>query len=182
MGYSAIEAQYLSIPVYTFGGLCFLAIAYVSDRLCVRGPFVFLANVPGILGYVLMLAPGTGDGVKFFGTFLCAVAVYSGPGLNLTWLNVNVAPHYRRATATGVQLSIGNSAGIVAGQIYRAKPFVLGNSFSVAALGVSQLVIVLKWFYLRHCNDQKAKIASGQMADKRKVQTGDREVDFKYHL
>ncbi|POR38436.1 Putative transporter [Tolypocladium paradoxum] len=182
MGYSAIEAQYLSIPVYIFGGLCFLAVAYVSDRLCVRGPFVFLANVPGILGYILMLAPGTDNGVKFLGTFLCAVAVYNGPGLNLTWLNVNVAPHYRRATAIGVQLSIGNSAGIVAGQIYRDTPYVLGNAFSVAALGVSQLVIVLKWFYLRRCNDQKAKIASGQMADERKVQTGDREVDFKYHL
>ena len=181
MGYTVIEAQYLSIPVYIFGGLCFLGVSFFSDRLCIRGPFLLLANVPGIVGYVLILAP-TPNGVKFFGTCLCAVAVYNGPGLNLTWLNVNVAPHYRRATAIGMQLSIGNSAGIVAGQIYRTEPYVLGNSFSVGALGVSQLVIVLKWLYLRHCNDKKRKIAAGAITDKRIVKTGDRELDFMYHL
>ncbi|KAK9441387.1 MFS transporter [Metarhizium brunneum] len=181
MGYSVIQAQYLSIPVYIFGGLCFLAVAFVSDRFCVRGPFLLLANVPGIVGYVLILCP-TSNPVKFFGTFLCAVAVYNGPGLNLTWLNVNVAPHYRRATAIGMQLSIGNSAGIVAGQIYRSAPYVLGNSFSVAALGLSQLIIVLKWFYLKRCNEEKRRIADGDKDDTRKVRTGDRELDFKYHL
>jgi MFS family permease len=181
MGYTVIQAQYLSIPVYIFGGLCFLAVAFVSDHFCIRGPLLLLANVPGIIGYVLILCP-TSNAVKFLGTFLCAVAVYNGPGLNLTWLNVNVAPHYRRATAIGVQLSIGNSAGIVAGQIYRTAPYVLGNSFSVAALGLSQLVIVLKWFYLRHCNEEKRRIENGEKDDTRKVRTGDREPDFKYHL
>ncbi|KAF7555363.1 hypothetical protein G7Z17_g2210 [Cylindrodendrum hubeiense] len=181
MGYSKIEAQYLSIPVYIFGGLCFLSVAYISDRLCIRGPFVILTNIPGILGYILMLCP-TSNGVKFFGTFLCAVSVYNGPGLNLTWLNVNVAPHYRRATAIGVQLSIGNTAGIVAGQIYRTDPYVLGNSFSVGALGLAQLLVVIKWFYIRRCNEQKRRIENGEIADNRKVKTGDWELDFKYHL
>ncbi|PNP58815.1 hypothetical protein THARTR1_01063 [Trichoderma harzianum] len=181
MGYTSIQAQYLSIPVFLFGGICFIAFAYISDRTCIRGPMVFLANIPGIIGYILILCP-TSNPVKFFGTFLCAVAVYNGPGLNLTWLNVNVAPHYRRATSIGVQQGLANTAGIVAGQIYRTAPFVLGNGFSVGALGVSQLLIVVKWFYIRHRNSQKEKIANGEMEDTRKVQTGDRAVDFKYHL
>ncbi|KAF6816382.1 MFS transporter [Colletotrichum sojae] len=181
MGYTSIEAQYLSIPVYIFGGIAFLAVAFVSDRMCVRGPFVFLANIPGILGYILIICP-TSNGVKFFGTFLCAVAVYNGPGLNLTWLNVNIAPHYRRATAIGMQLAIGNSAGIVAGQIYRTAPYLLGNAFSVGALGLAQLLVVIKWLYIRRCNEMKRKIASGEMEDKRKVKTGDWELDFHYHL
>lgn len=81
-----------------------------------------------------------------------------------------------------MQLSIGNSAGIVAGQIYRSAPYVLGNSFSVAALALSQLIIVLKWFYLKRCNEEKRRIADGDKDDTRKVRTGDRELDFKYHL
>ncbi|KAF6829258.1 MFS transporter [Colletotrichum plurivorum] len=181
MGYTSIEAQYLSIPVYIFGGIAFLAVAFVSDRMCVRGPFVFLANIPGILGYILIICP-TSNGVKFFGTFLCAVAVYNGPGLNLTWLNVNIAPHYRRATAIGMQLAIGNSAGIVAGQIYRTAPYLLGNAFSVGALGLAQVLVVIKWLYIRRCNEMKRKIASGEIEDKRKVKTGDWELDFHYHL
>lgn len=181
MGYSSLQAQYFSIPVYIFGGLCFLAFAYISDRTCVRGPLLFLANVPGIVGYILILCP-TPNGVKYFGTFLCAIAVYNGPGLNMTWLNVNFAPHYRRATAIGVQQSIGNTAGIVAGQIYRTKPYVLGNAFSVGALGVVQLIITANWLYLRHLNSEKKKIESGEKEDTRKVKDGDRATDFKYHL
>lgn len=180
MGYTVIQAQYLSIPVYIFGGLSFLAVAFVSDHYCIRGACLWLANVPGIIGYILIIL-SEHSGVKFLGCFLCACAVYNGPGLNLTWLNVNVAPHYRRATAIGMQLSIGNSAGVVAGQIYRAAPYNLGNTFSVAALGVSQVIIILKWLYLRRENKMKEKYLAG-LEDKRPVQTGDRAPDFKYHL
>lgn len=56
----------------------------------------------GIVGYIILLTVST-DGVRYFATFLCAVAVYNGPGLNVTWINVNVAPHYRRATTIGFQ-------------------------------------------------------------------------------
>lgn len=181
MGYSYLEAQYLSIPVYAVGGLSFLGLAFVSDKLTMRGPFIAFANVFGIVGYILILCP-TSNGVKFFGTFLCAIAVYNGPGLNLTWLNVNVAPHYRRAMAIGVQQSLANTAGVVAGQIYRTPPYVLGNAFSVGALGVAQGLIVWKWFYLRRQNVKKVKTEKGEMEDRRKVKTGDQELDFRYHL
>ncbi|OAA61497.1 MFS transporter [Cordyceps fumosorosea ARSEF 2679] len=180
MGYTVIQAQYLSIPVYIFGGLAFLGAAFLSDRYCIRGPLLWLANLPGIVGYVLIICSAS-NGVKFLGTFLCAIAVYNGPGLNLTWLNVNVAPHYRRATAIGMQLSIGNSAGVVAGQIYRTAPYRLGNIFSVAALGLAQMLIIVKWLYLRQQNRQKDKYLAGS-EDKRRVRTGDRAPDFKYHL
>ncbi|PMB70535.1 putative transporter [Beauveria bassiana] len=180
MGYSVIQAQYLSIPVYIFGGLAFLAAAFISDRYCIRGPLLWLTNVPGIVGYVLIICSSS-NGVKFLGTFLCAVSVYNGPGLNLTWLNVNFAPHYRRATAIGMQLSIGNSAGVVAGQIYRTAPYRLGNVFSVAALGLSQVLIVVKWLYLRRQNREKERYLTGE-EDGRRVRTGDRAPDFKYHL
>lgn len=180
MGYNSLQSQYLTIPVYMFGGVCFLILAYISDRLCIRGPFVVFANVFGIVGYILILCP-TANAVKFFGTFLCAIAVYNGPGLNLTWLNVNVAPHYRRAAAIGFQQTIGNTAGIVAGQIYRTAPYVLGNAFSVGALGLAQVLIAGKWVYVRRLNEEKRRIEAGEVADNRKVKTGDRALDFKYH-
>lgn len=122
MGFGTYETQYLTIPVYVFGGLAFILLAWLSDRYTLRSPFLIFANVFGIVGYILLLCTGLPSGVHFFATFLCAVAVYTGPGLNLTWLNVNSAPHYRRATAIGMQQTIGNCAGIVAGQIYRSSP------------------------------------------------------------
>ncbi|KAI4841677.1 MFS general substrate transporter [Aureobasidium sp. EXF-8845] len=180
LGYNTLQAQYLTIPVYIFGGLAFMLVAWYSDRTSIRGPLVAFANIFGIIGYILIICP-TPNGVKFLGTFLCAVAVYNGPGLNMSWLNVNMAPQYRRATAIGFQQTIGNTAGVVAGQIYRKSPYVLGNSFSLGALGVAQILIACKWLYLRHCNSVKDRIANGE-EDTRKVQTGDAAIDFKYHL
>ncbi|KKZ61730.1 hypothetical protein EMCG_03759 [[Emmonsia] crescens] len=181
MGHTGIEAQYLSVPVYIFGGICFVIFALISDKLTMRGPFIFLANIFGLVGYILLLTVSN-NAVKFFATFLCAVAVYNGPGLNVTWLNVSFSPHYRRATAIGLQQTIGNTAGVVAGQIYRDAPYVLGHSFSLGSVVVAQGLIVVYFFYLKHCDKMKLKIKNGEIEDTRKVKTGDWDLDFKYHL
>lgn len=182
MGYSTLQAQYLTIPVYILGGLSFMLSAWLSDRFCLRSPFIVIANCFGLVGYVLIYVDATSTGVKFFGTFLCAIAVYNGPGLNLTWLNVNVAPHYRRATAIGAQQTMGNIAGVVAGQIYRSAPYKLGNAFSLGSLCLAQLLIAAKYLYIRSLNKEKEAIARGEKEDTRKVKTGDRALDFHYHL
>ena len=77
---------------------------------------------------------------------------------------------------------MGNTAGIVAGQIYRKAPYKLGNSFSLGALCVSEVLIVGKIFYIMRQNAMKAKIEAGEVDDKRKVTDGDRACDFKYHI
>ena len=180
-GHTTLQTQYLTIPVYIFGGICFLTLAFVSDRLTLRSPFLLFSNVFGIIGYILLLTVSS-NAVKFFATFLCAIAVYNGPGLNLTWLNVNVAPHYRRATAIGMQQTMGNTAGIVAGQIYTKSPFMLGHGFSLGALVVAQLLILVKIWYIKRCTAKKDKITRGEVEDTRRIKTGDWDLDFKYHI
>ena len=200
MGYDTYQTQYLTVPVYAVGGLAFVSLAFLSDRYELRAPvsaeyclevvrlltqdpqFLIFANIFGIVGYILLLVTSLPVGVRFFATFLVAIAVYTGPGLNLTWLNVNTAPHYRRATSIGLQQTIGNTAGIVAGQIYRKAPYMLGNGFSLGAVCISQLVIISKMLYIRSCNIKKDKIANGEIEDTRKVKTGDWALDFRYHL
>lgn len=181
MGYDTLRSNALTVPVYVWGALCFTAIAFFSDRTSKFAVFLFAANIFSMVGYILLLAVSS-DAVKYFATFLCAVATYTGPGLNIAWLNVNMAPHYRRAAAIGLQQTLGNTAGIVVGQIYRTSPYVLGNAFSLGALGVSQMLIVAQMLYLRRQNAVKARIASGEKEDTRAVKTGDAEVDFTYHF
>ena len=77
---------------------------------------------------------------------------------------------------------MGNTAGIVAGQIYRAAPYKLGNSFSLGALCVSQCLIVGKVLYIKRQNAMKENIMAGEKEDTRKVTDGDRALDFKYHI
>jgi hypothetical protein len=120
------------------------------------------------------------DSVKYFATYLCAIATYTGVGLNVAWINVNVAPQYRRALEIGMQQTVGNCAGIVAGQIYRKSPYVLGNAFSLGSLVVAQGIIAAHAIYLKKENAEKEKIIAGK-EDTRRVRTGDADVEFKYH-
>ncbi|KAH6675068.1 major facilitator superfamily domain-containing protein [Halenospora varia] len=181
MKYDTLQSNYLTIPVYLWGAVSFLCVAWFSDKWSLRGPFLIFANVFGILGYILLLTVKQ-NGVKYFATYMCAVAVYVGPGINLTWLNVNIAPHYRRAAAIGFQQSIGNTAGIVAGQIYRTAPYKLGNGFSLGALCLSQCLILGKIWYVKRQNKYKEEVREEKRSDERRVKTGDRDVGFVYHI
>lgn len=124
----------------------------------------------------------TNNAVKYFACFVCTIAVYNGTGLNLAWLNVNMSPQYRRATAIGIQQTVGNAAGLVAGQVYRKSPYLLGNSFSLGAIVVAEILVTLHILFLHRLNKQKAAIVSGEKEDTRKKTTGDRDLDFIYRV
>lgn len=202
MGYDSLASNYLTIPVYVLGALGFFTFAALSDRYQKAGvvrtvqtcvsylslvtdeellQFLFATNLVGAVGYALLLGVKS-NAVKYFACFVCTIAVYNGTGLNLAWLNVNVAPQYRRATAIGIQLTIGNTAGAVAGQLYRESPFYLGNGFSLGAIFVAEVLIIIHYFYLVRCNKEKEQILAGEKEDTRASRTGDRDVHFVYHI
>ncbi|KAL2687959.1 hypothetical protein Neosp_005529 [[Neocosmospora] mangrovei] len=157
MGHDRLSANYLTIPVY----------------------FILFTNSLGGIGYILLIAVHN-NAVKYFATFVCTIAVYNGTGLNLAWLNVNMAPQYRRATAIGIQQTIGNSAGIVAGQVYRKSPYMLGHGFSLGSIVVANILVSIHLAYLLRSNKEKAAILAGERPDTRKKTTGDRDLEFKY--
>lgn len=201
MGYDTLMSNALTVPVYIWATIIFIAVAVcadrfskfasVSHRIChCQTPtlveqanvmqFIFAVNIFGMIGYALLLGV-TDTAVKYFATFLIAIPTFTAVGLNLAWLNVNVAPQYRRALEIGLQQTIGNCAGIVAGQVYRTSPYVLGNAFSLGSLVVSQVVVVGHGLYLRRQNRLKGEIERGEKEDTRRIHTGDGAVDFKYH-
>ncbi|KAL3295561.1 high-affinity nicotinic acid transporter [Colletotrichum asianum] len=119
LGFTALEAQYLSIPVYFVGGLSFFTAAILGDKWRLRGTstkFLLGLDVFAVVGYAILLGVSNSPGIRYFACYLIAIPLYCGPGLNEIWINNNMAPHYRRATAIGLQQTIGNIAGIVAPQ------------------------------------------------------------------
>ncbi|KAI8671946.1 hypothetical protein LRP88_03526 [Fusarium phalaenopsidis] len=179
MGHDRLSANYLTIPVYVLGAIGFFTFAFLSDKYQKCGPFILFTNSLGGIGYILLIAVKN-NAVKYFATFVCTIAVYNGTGLNLAWLNVNMAPQYRRATAIGIQQTIGNSAGIVAGQVYRKSPYMLGHGFSLGSIVVANILVSIHLAYLLRSNKEKAAILAGERPDNRKKTTGDRDLEFKY--
>ncbi|KAI3536528.1 major facilitator superfamily transporter [Colletotrichum filicis] len=181
MGHGTLASNYLTIPVYCLGALAFFTFAFLSDKYGKCGIFLFATNLVGAIGYAILIGVSN-NAVKYFACFVCTIAVYNGTGLNLAWLNVNTAPQYRRATAIGIQQTIGNSAGAVAGQIYRSSPYLLGNSFSLGVIFVAECLIVIHWLFLRRLDKEKQVILAGTRPDTREKRTGDRDVEFRYRL
>ncbi|KAF2029445.1 hypothetical protein EK21DRAFT_67786, partial [Setomelanomma holmii] len=112
LGYSKMETQYLSIPVYLLVGISFFIAAKVGDKYALRGTVLFIANIFAVFGYAILLTVKVSS-VEYFACFLIALTLYNGLGVNETWILNNTAPHYRRATFLGISQSVGNVAGVV---------------------------------------------------------------------
>lgn len=180
LGYSSIQAQYLSVPVYALGGISFLTAAVLSDKLKMRGTVLLALDIFAVLGYAILLGVPDQPGVRYFACYMIAIPIYCGPGLNQAWLNNNMAPHYRRATAIGMQQTIGNLAGVVAPQVYRAAPYRLGHWCSLTSALISMALIASQIGYLYTLNRKKSQICRGDREDDRKETSGEGALDFRY--
>ncbi|KAF9872232.1 major facilitator superfamily transporter [Colletotrichum karsti] len=180
LGFTALEAQYLSIPVYFLGGVTFFSAAMLGDKWKLRGTFLLILDFFAVIGYAILLGVSNSPGVRYFACYLIAIPLYCGPGLNEIWINNNMAPHYRRATAIGVQQTVGNIAGIVAPQVYRSAPYRLGHWCSLASAIMCIILIAGQIWYLHSLNRRKQQIEKGEVVDDRQETTGEGQLEFRY--
>lgn len=126
--------QLLTVPCYFFGAAVYMATAWLSDRLQKRGVFCVVLGAVSTVGYAVLLS-NVGAAAHYVGCFLVAAGLYVVVGLPLAWVShlmlmimlmmeadmdelPNNIPRYgKRTTATGLQLTIGNTAGILSGFI-----------------------------------------------------------------
>ncbi|KAH8888019.1 MFS general substrate transporter [Thozetella sp. PMI_491] len=185
---NSLTAQYLSVPVYFLGGVSLLSAAdhgcwsaaILGDKWKLRGTLLLILDVFAVIGYALLLGVSNNAGVRCFACYLIALPLYCGSGLNEIWINNNMAPHYRRATAIGLQQTIGNIAGIVAPQVYRGAPYRLGHWCSLASAIICIILISGQIAYLCMMNAKKDAIANGKRPDDRKETTGEGHLEFRH--
>jgi MFS family permease len=109
---SSAMVQVLTIPCYALGAITYLIVARFSDKQQKRGFYSILLGVVSIVGYAMLISDSS-SGVHYAGCFLVAMGLYVCVGLPLAWLPTNLPRYGKRTTATGLQLSIGNCAGIM---------------------------------------------------------------------
>ncbi|KAH8662420.1 high-affinity nicotinic acid transporter [Xylariales sp. PMI_506] len=179
LGFTSLQAQYLSVPVYCLGLISFFTAATLGDKYGLRGSILGFQYFFAIIGYSLILKVSN-SAVQYFGCYLIVIPLYGCAGLNEMWIVNNTAPHYRRAAALGFSQMIGNLAGVVSGQIYRTAPYQLGNYFSLGSCCLAIILIAAQLVYFRAKNEKKEKILTGQIQDDRKNFTGEDNLEFRY--
>jgi MFS family permease len=68
LGYSGVQANLMTIPIYIAGLIFFLNIAYFSDRVGLRAPFLTVAIICLIIGYSILISVESLK-VRFFACF-----------------------------------------------------------------------------------------------------------------
>lgn len=151
MGYKNTRVQYLIIPIYLLGATTYFLAASLADRFPKKTLYmILLASVPILIGYIILLTDHRPP-VKYMATFLLSTGGYIVPGLNITWLCSIDSPRYKRAVAIGLNQTLGNIGGVIAGQIYRdqdSPDYIIGHAVSLASLlfaaSLISLIILLR--------------------------------------
>ena len=92
-------------------------IAFLSDRLKLRGVMMLFTLPVAIVGYAV-IANVASPHVRFGMTCIMAVGMYSSVPCVLVWNSNNSAGHYKRATTSALQLAIANCGGFVASEFF----------------------------------------------------------------
>jgi hypothetical protein len=142
------------VPVYALGAITYLVVAWISDRTQQRALYTCAFSAVSIIGYGLLMSD-TGSAVHYTGCFLVAMGLYVAVGLPLAWMPTNLPRYGKRTFATGLQLTLGNTSGIMAPFLYPTADgprYLMGHGVTLALVGWAALVYAFMSWYLRREN------------------------------
>ena len=120
LGYSATNAQLLTITPYVVSFIITVSSAMLAERVRRRAPFIIFGDAVGIVGYVILLT-SRWPAVSYAGTIVVAAGVFPAITVVLSWPANNISGQTKRAVGHAFQLSIGAFAALVGPQLYQPK-------------------------------------------------------------
>lgn len=160
--WTAQDAQVHTIPVYVVAAAGMLSAAWASDRLKHRYGFIVLGVLIATMGYSILLAQTTNGGLsrdtKYAAVFLVCLGGYIATPMPLAWLANNVSGHWKRAFASGLQITLGNVAGIVGANIFlvdEAPTYHTGYGVAFGMLWMGCIAATAMFFLMRRENARR---------------------------
>ncbi|KAJ5453506.1 uncharacterized protein N7458_004462 [Penicillium daleae] len=158
LGYSAAQAQLLTVPPYAIATMMTIGVAVLSEKTRRRAPFIMGASSLACIGYIILLSQQRA-GVSYVGTIFAAAGIYPAVAIVLSWPANNVSGQTKRCIANALQISIGNLGAVIGTQLYRTETsprFLLGHGFALGYLVANIIVVAVTWWVLNRANAQKA--------------------------
>ncbi|KXX76424.1 High-affinity nicotinic acid transporter [Madurella mycetomatis] len=197
LGYTEREAQLMTIPPYVTACILTIAVAHFSDKLKRRGYFILGFLVLSLVGFIMAITTSENDSlakVTYAGCFLACCGFFPAfPGV-ISWLANNLAGPYKRAIAMSLQISLGNTGGLIGSNIYlaREKPhYRLGYGLSILFIGLGIIAATAMFFILRAINKKRERYVAenggpdgvvDKHGDVALAEMGDKSPLFKYTL
>ncbi|KAI9634393.1 major facilitator superfamily domain-containing protein [Dioszegia hungarica] len=182
MGFSNVNAQLLTVPVYVWGASVFMFVAWFSDKYRMRSPFIVLGLSLNLLGYILLATIESVAG-RYTALYVISAGIYITPGLNVTWIGGNTRGHFKRSTAVGLNQLIGNSAGAAIGTIYLstlAPRYLQSMYISMGLTAVGIVTAVVLGLHFKRQNGIKRQLVAEGAPDQPEL--GDHNPHFQYMI
>ncbi|KZM24095.1 transmembrane transport [Ascochyta rabiei] len=139
------------IAVYFTGFAVYVGSAWYSDKIQQRGIFCMGGFLTCILGYIFLIA-NQGAGLSLAGCFIVAMGLWKLSGTAFTWISVNNPRYGKRAFASGMQINIGNAAGVSAPFLFSsidAPAYYPGYGATIALLALGTGIYATLHFWYR---------------------------------
>ncbi|KAK3315746.1 major facilitator superfamily domain-containing protein [Apodospora peruviana] len=139
MGYSALEANLMTVPPFVCGAVGLYLFALSSDRRGERGYHIVAGILVALVGLIAVVTAPTSRG-KYVALCVSLLGSFVSPPLTMAWLSNNTPDVGKRFLVLGVN-GWGNLAGVIGSHIYRQeyapeyrKPFFATLGFVAAAM------------------------------------------------
>ncbi|TGJ82545.1 hypothetical protein E0Z10_g6226 [Xylaria hypoxylon] len=186
LGYVSSTAQLLTVPIYVTGAILAIVVAYFSDRVGKRSPFVVTCMCAILLGFILCISTNK-PGVVYAGVFIAAAGLYPAFAGNIAWLSNNLAGGYKRSAGMAIQIGVGNLGGAFASNFYRQKDsprYILGHALELGFTSVGLIAAAILILSYSRINKKRAKIVRegghNEFTPEELSEQGDKAVTFRY--
>lgn len=177
LGYSAIRANLISVPIYVFACICTVSLGFYASRTQRRGIYNLIFMGIGCVGYILLIAvPSSLPGLKYFAIFLAASGIYPLIPNTITWASNSFEGAYKRSFAIGMVIGFGNLNGAVSSNIYRAQDaprYVLGHSVVLGYIALGFVCSALNMWLLSRENARRDRGERDELIEPNGSETGD---------
>lgn len=186
LGYSAANAQLLTVPPFVIGGIGTIIVGIYSDKHNIRGPYIIGGALVSLVGYILLYC-SVRAGPSYFGACLAAAGVYPTVAIVLAWAGSNAGGDLKRGVVLAMVIGIGNLGGICSSFIYIDPPrFHIGHGTIMGFLSLSIIMsLFAMWDYNRLNKNKEAQCLTENITDDRGYEfqdMGDASPLFRYTL
>ncbi|KAH6974573.1 putative MFS nicotinic acid transporter Tna1 [Ilyonectria sp. MPI-CAGE-AT-0026] len=189
LGYSAANAQLLTVPVYFIGVITTVTLSWFADKHQTRWPFIvgpYLVSCIGFIGLLAIPHPGY-PGLTYAMLFFITAGLYPAIIGVISWTANNLAPSWKRAVGMAFLMTFGNLGGVVGSNIFLARQapdYWLGYGFSLALVVVAIIATLTMRVLLLRINAKRDAMDESEVyatyTESQLLEMGDKSPLFRY--
>lgn len=156
---SRVQQQLRTVPPYVSGAVFTMAIPYFSSKTDKRIHFFVLSAPLIMVGYIMFLATGAGEGlVRYGATFFITAGAFAFGALTNAQVSANVVSDTARSSAIGTNVMFGNIGGLISTWSFLssdAPDYPVGNGLNLATGTMILLLSLGLWWWMRQDNGKR---------------------------